>query len=184
MSLALNDPNSVSVGASGAIMGVLAGTFVVTFRDPEGYERLRARSALLRLLIPALVPRAAGQHIDVAGHMGGAIGGAVLATLIMFIWEKEASRPKFGRVAMAIPLLALLVLLVGLITGIASAAMLQGYSAERRGQLAIADDGISKKASHVGALTGLQVKAEGRSARRDFLLLRADHDACGSREPA
>jgi rhomboid protease GluP len=119
MSLALNDPNNVSVGASGAIMGVLAGTFVVTFRDPDEYQRSRERFAVLRLLIPALVPRAAGQHIDVAAHMGGAIAGAMLATVIIFIWKKEASRPKFGRVAMAIPLLALLVLLIGLISSIA-----------------------------------------------------------------
>jgi rhomboid protease GluP len=96
MSLALNDPNIVSVGASGAIMGVLAGAFVVTFRDPEGYQRLRERSALLRLLIPALVPRAMGQHIDVAAHMGGAIARRRGRSSGESLWRYPSSRyPSF-----------------------------------------------------------------------------------------
>jgi membrane associated rhomboid family serine protease len=144
MSLTLNDPNINSVGASGAIMGVLAGAFVGTFRYPERTQRLRVQANLLRLLIPALVPRAAGLHIDVSAHMGGAIAGAVLVIVIMFIWEEGAPQPKFQRAAMAIPLLALPVFLIGLRSGIAQGAMLQAYSAERRGQLALADNEFTR----------------------------------------
>ena len=71
MSLALNGPNINSVGASGAIMGVLAGAVVVTFREPKGSLRTQAQLGFLRLLIPALIPRAIDQHIDVSGHLGG-----------------------------------------------------------------------------------------------------------------
>lgn len=82
MSMLYNPPNVVSVGASGAIMGLLAALFVLTFRERWGAARLERQVFLLRLLVPALLPVAAGAHVDVSAHIGGAIGGAVIGLLV------------------------------------------------------------------------------------------------------
>jgi rhomboid protease GluP len=145
-SLALDGPNINSVGASGAIMGVLAGAFVLTFHATAGTGRGKARIALLRLLVPALIPHTArgGLQIDVAAHLGGAIAGALVALGIMAIWDEGASRPRFVRFANAVPLAALLLMPIGLRSGMATYALLQGAAAEATGRLSFADVALSR----------------------------------------
>src|SRR5262249_13520869 len=67
-SLALNAANVVSVGASGAIVGVLAATFVCSFRFlPGTAERTRMQMTALQVLIPALIPLGTGGlTVDIA----------------------------------------------------------------------------------------------------------------------
>lgn len=86
MSMASNPENVVSVGASGAIMGLLAALFVLTFRELPGSSRFHRQISLLRLLIPALLPAAAGAQVDVAAHVGGAIGGVFMGLMVTRAW--------------------------------------------------------------------------------------------------
>jgi rhomboid protease GluP len=86
-SLWLNAPDTLSVGASGAIMALLGAALATSFCLPPGKLRLRQQSWLLWMLIPSLVPLTAassGDGIDLASHLGGAalgtvVGGALLA---------------------------------------------------------------------------------------------------------
>jgi rhomboid protease GluP len=80
-SLWLNAPETLSVGASGAIMSLLGAALVLSFLMPRGKPRLRRQSWLLWLWIPSLVPLAAlgtGDGIDLASHIGGGLLGVVL----------------------------------------------------------------------------------------------------------
>ena len=80
-SLLINAPNTVSVGASGAIMGMLAAAFLVTLRLPYGRERSSAQMPVIYWLIPALIPLGTRRHegnVDFAAHFGGAIVGFAL----------------------------------------------------------------------------------------------------------
>ncbi len=92
MSLAINDPNIVSVGASGAIMGMLASGLVATWRIPESAGRSRIRGGLLRMLIPSLVPIFSvhsGEKIDYADHFGGTLAGLAVGLLILASWPRD-----------------------------------------------------------------------------------------------
>ncbi len=79
-----------SVGASGAIFGLFAAEAVLLWRNQSllgAYANRRLRDLLvlagLNLAI-ALVP---GSQIDLWGHVGGTIAGAVLAFWIGPVWE-------------------------------------------------------------------------------------------------
>lgn len=141
LSLASHGPDINSVGASGAIMGVLAGAFVVTFRKSDQNGGWRARLGLLRLLIPAFFPR--GPYVDVAAHFGGALAGGILASVLLIIWDAGAPTPKFQRLAWAVPIAALLILPIGARSGAATYDLLRGMAAEAAGQWADAEDAFS-----------------------------------------
>jgi rhomboid protease GluP len=111
MSLAVNAHNIVSVGASGAIMAVLAATFVLGFRYEAGSERQSLQYNALRLLIPSLIPLGASfsaSAIDYGAHFGGAIAGAIMAAILLAIWRKRDATPSLMHVATAIVTLGLL----------------------------------------------------------------------------
>jgi rhomboid protease GluP len=99
LSLALNPPTLISVGASGAIMGLFAAAFAVSFRYP-GTSPMRSflRSGSLRVLIPSMIPladRLFGERIDFAAHVGGTIGGVVLGFLLVMFWSRQETLPPF-----------------------------------------------------------------------------------------
>ena len=94
MSLAINDPNIVSVGASGAIMAMLAAGLVATRRIPPNAGRARIQSGLLRMLIPSLLPFISvhsGEKIDYADHFGGTLAGLAVGLLLLATWPKDGS---------------------------------------------------------------------------------------------
>jgi len=98
MSLALNPATAFSVGASGAIMGLLAAALACSFRFPAGPIRMRMQTGLLQVLIPALIPIAVsrtGQHIDFAGHLGGALIGALVGLGMLKTWRGSSLLPSF-----------------------------------------------------------------------------------------
>jgi rhomboid protease GluP len=104
-SLALNPPATVSVGASGAIMGLFAAMLVVSAHFPSGAIRTGLQMNALYVLIPSLVPLAGalkGQHVDYAAHFGGAVGGMAIGLLLLFIWSKHDALPRFRQVAAAV----------------------------------------------------------------------------------
>ena len=98
LSLALNPPTVVSVGASGAIMALLAAAFVCSFRYPSGALRLQIQMMTLQVLIPSLIPIVVvrtGTHVDFAGHLGGALSGLALGLLLLKTWRADSPRPAF-----------------------------------------------------------------------------------------
>jgi len=98
MSLAVNPPSVVSVGASGAIMGLLAAAFVCSFRYPPGGPRMQVQMTTLQVLIPSLLPLAVsrtGHHIDFAAHLGGALSGALAGWAMLKTWRPDSPRPAF-----------------------------------------------------------------------------------------
>lgn len=106
-SMAQNDAQLVSVGASGAISGLLATAFVASARTNDLKLRRRMRMIALRILIPATLPAAISAsanhgHVDYGAHMGGAIAGALAAILLHVTWNNQTRRPALPRLALAI----------------------------------------------------------------------------------
>ncbi|HXY59242.1 MAG TPA: rhomboid family intramembrane serine protease [Methylocystis sp.] len=104
MSLALDPPNLVSVGASGGIVGLFAATALTSRHFPPGRMRTLMVNTSLQTLIPALLPLATapgGGKIDYAAHFGGALGGAALGLALLNLWPQALTRPRFGEAAAA-----------------------------------------------------------------------------------
>ena len=89
MSLLINPETLISVGASGAIMGLFAAAFAVAYRYPVASPmRTYLISGSLRVLIPSMLPlfgALTGEKIDYAAHLGGAIGGAAVGGLLVLV---------------------------------------------------------------------------------------------------
>jgi len=106
LSLAVMPAKMVSVGASGALMGLFAALFVGGFRLGSGSDgRLRLQVNSLRILIPSLLPLFSSTsigHIDYGAHFGGALSGAAMAALLLKHWPQTARVPQLRRVAIGI----------------------------------------------------------------------------------
>jgi rhomboid protease GluP len=103
-SLALNAPTLITVGASGAIMGLFAAMLVLSYRFPPGAIRTDLLKNAVYVLIPSLLPLtnvAHGEKVDYAAHFGGAVGGAIVGLLVLKIWRDQDTTPRFVRYAMA-----------------------------------------------------------------------------------
>jgi len=88
----------VSVGASGALMGLFAAMLVCSFRSAAGtVSRQRLLVQSLRILLPSLIPQfSSGStiHVDYAAHFGGAISCALLAFLLLKAWPQGKRLPQ------------------------------------------------------------------------------------------
>jgi membrane associated rhomboid family serine protease len=106
LSLAVMPAKMVSVGASGALMGLFAALFVSGFRLASGSDgRVRLQVSSLRILIPSLLPLFSSTsigHIDYGAHFGGALSGAAMAALLLKHWPQTARVPQLRRVAIGI----------------------------------------------------------------------------------
>jgi rhomboid protease GluP len=105
LSLAFNDPQIVSIGASGAIMGLLSAAFVTSFRLPAHGDRSLVQMQLMRVLIPSLLPLATG--VDYASHFGGAIAGSLAGLCLMARWPKDSAHPRLGPLAKVLAIVAI-----------------------------------------------------------------------------
>lgn len=82
LSALLNDPRSLSVGASGAVLGLVAADLAMVMRvrylSPQHFDRqLRGSALYLAMLIGiGFLP---GSIIDNWGHIGGLVTGALLS---------------------------------------------------------------------------------------------------------
>jgi rhomboid protease GluP len=105
MSLAMH-ADAISVGASGAIMGLFAAAFAVAYRYPVASPmRTFLISGSLRVLIPSMLPLFGGlmgENIDYAAHLGGAIGGAAVGALLVAVWDRDAALPPMRGIAWAL----------------------------------------------------------------------------------
>jgi len=75
----LLDPNELTVGASGAVYGIMAATFLVARR--RGVEQLASQIGLWVILNLAFTFTVPG--ISIGGHLGGLAGGAAAAGVIL-----------------------------------------------------------------------------------------------------
>lgn len=105
-SVLINDPGTVSVGASGAIMGLLAAAMVASYRLPPAH-RMPIQAPLIQMLVPSLIPltfhRSSG-HIDFAAHIGGALTGLLAGLWLLRTWPATDPHPRFRRAAAGIAL--------------------------------------------------------------------------------
>jgi membrane associated rhomboid family serine protease len=85
------DPNSLTVGASGAIFGLMAA--VVVIARGRGVEQLASQFGLFIVLNLVLTFSISG--ISVGGHIGGLIGGTVAALLVLFVERRMSGRPGY-----------------------------------------------------------------------------------------
>jgi membrane associated rhomboid family serine protease len=86
------DPNSLTVGASGAIFGLMAA--VVVIARGRGVEQLATQFGIFIVLNLFLTFSISG--ISVGGHIGGLIGGMVAALLVIFVERRMSGRPGFA----------------------------------------------------------------------------------------
>jgi len=118
-SMLLNNPGVVSVGASGAIMGVLTTLLVCSFHADAFERAARMRRIALWLLVPSIIPfgAATGSPVDFNCHLGGATVGFVLGFALLPFWPETGEPPKFQRAAVAVGL-------TGLVAGLVSLAII------------------------------------------------------------
>lgn len=120
-SLLVNPASVISVGASGAIMGLFAAMLVASLHFPVGMIRNRLQINAMYTLIPSLLPLASvlhGQRVDYGAHFGGAFGGAAVGLIMVALWPRSEPKPQWrkaavtlsiaGVVALAFPLIAII----------------------------------------------------------------------------
>jgi membrane associated rhomboid family serine protease len=91
----LLDPNELTVGASGAVFGLMAGGFVMARR--RGLEDLASQIGLyvvINLVFTFSVP-----NISVGGHLGGLAGGALAALVVAWFEQRRMRRPLAAELA-------------------------------------------------------------------------------------
>ena len=103
LSLVVNPTTLVTVGASGAVTGLLTAGFMASFRLPRGSDaRGGAQNRSLQILVPTLLPWLFGgldETVNYAGHVGGALGGAFVGILLWRVWPSAAARAPRSRIA-------------------------------------------------------------------------------------
>lgn len=84
VSLALNRGDMISVGASGAVLGVFGAGLVLAELYPAA-QRPQLRIQLARVLVPSLLPMLGGrgEHVDFGAHLGGAVTGALVGAAML-----------------------------------------------------------------------------------------------------
>jgi membrane associated rhomboid family serine protease len=92
----LISPNVVTLGASGAIFGVLGGLFVL---ERRGNIATGGQIAGL-IVINLIFTFALASHISVGGHLGGLVGGVILM-LILVRFRRSAALAVAGTLAVA-----------------------------------------------------------------------------------
>lgn len=113
-----NPPAIPTVGASGAISGLIGAAFVMSFSA----ESAQLRGRMLRRVVffggPAVLPLffgSSGSGTDYFAHAGGAIAGCATALLLEQIWDRNDIRPPHNALAAkaAMAALALSLLCLG-----------------------------------------------------------------------
>jgi rhomboid protease GluP len=95
-SLLMNPHQTVTVGASGAIMGLLAMVLASSLHYASHENAKRLRWVAYRLMIPSLIPYA-GSSTDYNGHLGGAVAGGLMGFALLVAWPEDEERPRLSR---------------------------------------------------------------------------------------
>ena len=100
MGLAVNSAEVVSVGASGAVMGLLAAALVASLRLPRGQERTSVQLPLVQFLLPSLLPLATHRqegHVDLRLTSAGPSSAPCLASCYSRFGRENKSGLAFRR---------------------------------------------------------------------------------------
>jgi membrane associated rhomboid family serine protease len=127
-----NAPGLCTVGASGAITGLIGALLVMSFNPYADIDQQRAmRRTALRFGVPALAPLAWGASggVDYFAHAGGAIAGGAVGAFICLVWSADSARPNFARRA---GLIALAGFAGSLLCSGVAAAHYAAYAAEAK----------------------------------------------------
>ena len=91
----LNPVDALSVGASGAIVGLLGSAMVLSLHAASYDRRKKIWVMCFRVGVPALLPTASvtAHHIDYSAHTGGAMVGMALGYLLLIAWNGARTRP-------------------------------------------------------------------------------------------
>ena len=84
----LVSPNSLTVGASGAVFGLMAATIIVL--RARGFDPMQSGIPMLiglNLLLSVALP-----GISIGGHIGGLVGGGIAALLLVEVGERGRSQ--------------------------------------------------------------------------------------------
>jgi rhomboid protease GluP len=103
LSTVLNPADVLSVGASGAIMAMLAALFTLSFH--AGAPRpVKMRRVAAFSLFPALIPSVThgGPVTDINAHLGGCMAGALIGFVMLVFWNEEDDHPPGRSLAAAI----------------------------------------------------------------------------------
>jgi rhomboid protease GluP len=116
-SLFLNAPDIVGIGASGAIMGLLAAVLACSLHFAAHDQASRLRWIGFRLLIPALIPFDAisGAATDYNAHMGGAAVGGLAAFVLLTVWPENGAPPGLKKICAGIGIAGAVAAVVALI---------------------------------------------------------------------
>ena len=103
-SLAYGAATIVSAGASGAIMCLVTALYVVSYHTTAGARSARLRRIALIVLVPALLPSAAhnGMQMDIGAHFGGFVVGVVMGFVMLALWPEEQISPPLRGMAASI----------------------------------------------------------------------------------
>lgn len=106
LSIAINPPTLLGVGASGGIVGLFAAALATISRIPSGPRQMRVLTQAMYGLLPALLPflnsaRSGGTNIDYGAHFGGAIAGVLMGLVLLRLWPGQLERPKWPNLGAA-----------------------------------------------------------------------------------
>lgn len=100
--LLATDPNQVTVGASGAIFGLMGAAFVIArYRGMQEIQSQIGLFVVLNLVFTFAVP-----GISIGGHIGGLIGGAIAALIVEQIGKRMKGSNRIALEAAALILIA------------------------------------------------------------------------------
>ena len=111
------DPNSLTLGASGAIFGLAGATFVIA--QGRGMEQIASQVGFL--IVFNLIYSFAASDVSIGAHIGGLIGGVVCAGAIV-----AGERGMLGRNRRVLEIAAMV--LVGVVSVAVSIAIAQPYN--------------------------------------------------------
>ncbi|HQY99640.1 MAG TPA: rhomboid family intramembrane serine protease [Propionicimonas sp.] len=107
-----SDPSSQTLGASGAIFGLLGALLVLAYKVRGDY-----RTVLMWLAINLAYTFGFGSNISWQGHVGGLVGGVVMAAIIVFAPRKDRARTQLlGAIGFVVLLLVLIAVRVAQLT--------------------------------------------------------------------
>ena len=104
----LFSPNSLTVGASGAVFGVLGAGLVLERRGVMVFGGAALPIVAFNILLSFIIPR-----ISIGGHLGGLLGGAIVILILSHLGKKNPAQTRIGPLVIlglaAVTVLAVLV---------------------------------------------------------------------------